>query len=323
VERLELRRPQGWSPSRPQPLAQLDPGLEREADTLSPRLGEGASAALRPAAASSPSGAAFEETAFGFDFSGVRVHADRESAELADALNADAFTVGRDVYLGAGKLQPGSTESDRLLGHELAHVAQQSRLGTALQPKLKITGTKGDVARVMALLDTGLRGFRVSIDASGAVSIVKNFVELDPDPQQKALSDRLGTIINDAAEVVMTVSAGSKTIVGSYATGDIDISDIEQLGVSALIHEIQEQYEKQVKGVAFGSETTGAHAEGIKAESEVIGAKRGAQKVVSSTTNPDGTLDMVVEIPYTFPDGTTKTKVLTLKKNNVVSATWK
>ena len=62
---------------------------------------------------------------------------------MAEALNADAFTVGRDIYFGAGKLQPRTTESDRLLAHELAHVVQQSHTGPALQPKLKITGKEG------------------------------------------------------------------------------------------------------------------------------------------------------------------------------------
>lgn len=242
---------------------------------------------------------------------------------MADALNADAFTVGRDIYFGAGKWQPRTTESDRLLGHELAHVAQQSRTGPALQRKLKITGKAGDVSRAITLLNSGLQMYRVSVDASGDVSIIKNSVELSPNAQQQALADRLSTIINDPKDVIMTVSAGSKTIVGSYVTGDFDIADIEAIGVSALIHEIEEQYQKQVKGLAMGSETTGAHAEGIKAESEVMGAKRGAQQIISSKANADGTLDLVAEIPYTYPDGKVKTMVLTIIKNNVVSVTWR
>jgi hypothetical protein len=271
----------------------------------------------------SPHERALLEPRLGQDFSRVRLHADARSAEMAEALNAEAFTVGPDIYFGAGKLQPGTKESDRLLGHELAHVAQQSRTGLALQPKLKITGKAGDVSRAITLLNSGLRQYRVSVDKSGNVSITQNSVELDPNAQQKALADRLSTIINDPKDVIMTVSAGSKTLVGSYATGDIDITDIEAIGAGALIHEIEEQYQKQVKGVGYGSETTGAHGEGIKAESEVKGAKRGAQKVISSTTNADGTLDAVVEIPHTFPDGKVKTMVMTIKSNNVVSVTWK
>ena len=265
----------------------------------------------------------FFEQRLGHDFSQVRLHSDNSSAEMAAALNADAFTVGRDVYFGAGKLQPRTIESKRLLAHELAHVVQQSRTRLALQPKLKITGKTGDVSRAITLLNSGLRQYRVSVDKSGDVRITQNLVELDPDPQQKALADRLTTIISDAKDVIMTVSAGSKTLGGSYATGDFDIADLETYGIGGLIHEIEEQYQKQVKGLAFGSETTGAHSEAMKAESEVSGAKRGAQKIISSTANADGTLDAVIEVLQTFPDGKVKTMVTTIKSNNIVSVTWK
>jgi hypothetical protein len=263
------------------------------------------------------------EPRFGQDFSGIRIHADARSAEMADALNAEAFTVGHNVYFGSGRLQPQTREWDQLLAHELAHITQQSRTGPALQPKLKMTGKANNVARTITLLNSGLRGYRVSVDKSGDVTIIENFVELPPDAQQQALANRLTNIISDPKDVIMTISAGSQTLVGSYETGDIDIADIEAIGVSALIHEIEEQYQKQAKGVAFGSETTGAHGEGIKAESEVKGAKRGAQKVISSKSNADGTFDAVIEIPYTYPDGTMKTMVMTITKDNVTSVTWK
>lgn len=86
---------------------------------------------------------------------------------------------------------------------------------------------------------------------------------------------------------------------------------------------IEEQYQKQVKGLAFGPETTGANGEAIKAELEVTGAKRGAQKVISSTANSDGTINAVVEIPFTSPDGSVRTMDMTISKNNIASVTWR
>jgi hypothetical protein len=265
----------------------------------------------------------FLETRFGHDFSHVRIHADSRSAEMADALNADAFTVGSDIYLGAAKLQPWTTESDRLLAHELVHVMQQSHTGPALQPKLKITGKAADITRVITLLNSQLFGHAVSVDKAGNVSIVKNKAIGPPSTEQQAAASKLTTVINDPKDVIMTVSAGSKTIGGNYATGDFDIADLETYGVAGLVHEIEEQFQKQVKGLAFGTETTGAHSEAIKAESEVRGAKRGAQKVISSTANLDGTLDAVIEIPHTFAGGKVKTMVMTVKRNDIVSVTWK
>ena len=266
---------------------------------------------------------AFFESRLGHDFSCVRIHADARSAGMTDALSADAFAVGRDIYFGAGKFQPRTKKSDRLLGHELAHVIQQSRTDPALQPKLKITGKAADVSRAITLLNNGLFQYSVSIDKSGNVSISSNKDVGPPSPEQQALANRLTKVINDPKDVVMTASAGSKTLGGSYATGDFDIADLETYGVAGLIHEIEEQYQKQVKGLAYGSETTGAHSKGIAAESEVRGAKRGPQKVISSTMNADGTLDAVIEIPHTYPDGKVKTMVMTVKRNNIESVTWK
>jgi outer membrane protein OmpA-like peptidoglycan-associated protein len=59
------------------------------------------------------------ETAFGADFSSVRIHDDSQSHRLAQSLGANAFTTGRDIYFNEGRY------SDRLLAHELTHVVQQ------------------------------------------------------------------------------------------------------------------------------------------------------------------------------------------------------
>ena len=62
---------------------------------------------------------------FGADFCDVRVHADQGAAESAHALNANAYTVGRDIVFGAGRYAPRSEAGLRLLTHELTHVLQQ------------------------------------------------------------------------------------------------------------------------------------------------------------------------------------------------------
>jgi hypothetical protein len=72
------------------------------------------------------------ESAFGGDFSGVRIHNDSTAASLSTQLNARAFTVGRDVAFGAGEYQPGTLIGDALIAHELAHVVQQEGGATSL-----------------------------------------------------------------------------------------------------------------------------------------------------------------------------------------------
>jgi hypothetical protein len=65
------------------------------------------------------------EQRFGHDFSRVRVHADAQASESARAVNALAYTVGRDIVFGAGMPLRGTTAGNRLLAHELTHVVQQ------------------------------------------------------------------------------------------------------------------------------------------------------------------------------------------------------
>lgn len=71
----------------------------------------------------------FFEPRFGYDFSGVRVHTGSQAAEATRSVNARAFTLGKNVVFGAGQYSPGTTGTKKLLGHELAHVVQQTLLG--------------------------------------------------------------------------------------------------------------------------------------------------------------------------------------------------
>ncbi len=70
------------------------------------------------------------EPRFGHDFGKVRVHADRQAGESAQALDARAYTVGTNVVFAPGQYAPGSPSTNALLAHELAHVVQQSAAPT-------------------------------------------------------------------------------------------------------------------------------------------------------------------------------------------------
>jgi len=71
------------------------------------------------------------ESRFGHDFSDVRVHADTRAMASADALDAKAYTVGRDLVFGDGSYRPETRSGALLLAHELTHVVQQRRGGPA------------------------------------------------------------------------------------------------------------------------------------------------------------------------------------------------
>lgn len=75
----------------------------------------------------------FFEKGFGQDFSGVRVHADKESDTLNRSLSARAFTIGSDIFFRSGEFQPEGQAGKELIAHELTHVVQQG--GSKVQKK--------------------------------------------------------------------------------------------------------------------------------------------------------------------------------------------
>jgi Domain of unknown function (DUF4157) len=83
----------------------------------------------------------FFEPRFGADFTGVRVHDDHRAHVLAERLDAQAFTVGSDIYFGAGRFAPETSPGRRLLAHELTHTVQQR--GGAAAPLIQRAGAGG------------------------------------------------------------------------------------------------------------------------------------------------------------------------------------
>jgi hypothetical protein len=62
---------------------------------------------------------------FGHDFSQVRVHTDAKAVASARAVQALAYTLGRDIVFDEGQYSPRTARGQRLLVHELTHVVQQ------------------------------------------------------------------------------------------------------------------------------------------------------------------------------------------------------
>ena len=71
------------------------------------------------------------ESRFGQDFTKVRVHSDPAAQRSARELRAHAYTVGKDIVFAPGRYSAGSSDGQRLIAHELAHVVQQGRAGSA------------------------------------------------------------------------------------------------------------------------------------------------------------------------------------------------
>lgn len=70
------------------------------------------------------------------DLSRVRIHADHDAAESAEALQAAAYTWKHNVVFAPGRFRPATPEGTTLLMHELVHVAQQRAAADRALPEI-------------------------------------------------------------------------------------------------------------------------------------------------------------------------------------------
>jgi len=108
---------------------QVSPFIQTKAENggaVSPAVAEGISATQGGGSAMNSSTKSFMESRFGNDFSDVRIHTGDYAVQMSKDLNAQAFTVGSDVYFNSGKYAPEQSDGKHLLAHELTHVVQQS-----------------------------------------------------------------------------------------------------------------------------------------------------------------------------------------------------
>lgn len=85
------------------------------------------------------------EGRLGHDFGHARIHTDRQSAESAAVVGANAYTVGSHVMFARSAYQPTTLGGRWLLAHELAHVAQQTtawQQGVTGGPSLSPSGLR-------------------------------------------------------------------------------------------------------------------------------------------------------------------------------------
>lgn len=99
--------------------------LKRESESVSSAAVEHALTDRSTGQALDPRTQLAMEAYLGFNLSNVRIHTDGRSEELAENLNANAFTRGSDIYFAPGSYQPQTRAGQQLLAHELTHAAQQ------------------------------------------------------------------------------------------------------------------------------------------------------------------------------------------------------
>jgi hypothetical protein len=104
------------------------------------------------------------------------VHSDEAAARSARSLDARAYTVGRDIVFGAGQYAPETERGQRLIAHELAHVAQQGASADAAGGPLRIGESSSAAEREAGRLSGAL----VSGQPAGPITAVPRQIQRQP-----------------------------------------------------------------------------------------------------------------------------------------------
>jgi hypothetical protein len=139
------------------------------------------------------------EPRFGADFGSVRVHTDAQAAESAQAINARAYTVGRDVVFGAGQYAPGTGAGRRLLAHELAHVVQQenSSVRTVQRDLKAYNKAKTETLPSGGVMSMSTTMMEMSAEAPGIRAALSNLIAKD---KVKEVTSKSGNVSWFAAQ---------------------------------------------------------------------------------------------------------------------------
>jgi pentapeptide MXKDX repeat protein len=108
---------------------------------------------------------------FGRDFSQVRVHQDARAAASAEAVGAQAYTVGRNIVFGEGRYAPQSSAGKELLAHELTHVVQQSAAGSGEIRALDVESSGERLERQAESVSRGILLDHVSTSSANTIPL--------------------------------------------------------------------------------------------------------------------------------------------------------
>jgi Domain of unknown function (DUF4157) len=186
------------------------------------------------------------ENAFGTDFGGVRVHTDSQAARAANDINAEAFTHGQDIFFGANRFQPDTSDGQRLLAHELTHTIQQRNSAPAPAAS-DLSISHPDDAQEVEAEQVANRVVARSMASPVSVSPVPP-VSVSPatsgqihrytwDDLENDVAD-VGESVSDVAQDVgSTVSSGVDTVVEGAAGAVQTVGEAAQEGLDWLATE--------------------------------------------------------------------------------------
>ena len=233
----------------------------------------------------------FMEERFGHDFSNVRVHRNDRADASARAVDALAYTVGRNIVFRGDAFAPDSIAGRRLLAHELAHVVQQGATSRTLQRapvaglevKGRQTGAGGDdvwpvfFERNGSTIDTD--GRLAVLLAGGGVDDKRNFDlkgyvsedEATTPAVGKTLADKRITRVDGALKDVGHVGKRNPQPLPDVGDGRLDYRNVRSVEITKA----------GAKAATPNCKKTAAQGPcGGKAETEFVATRKTAQGLI-------------------------------------------
>ncbi len=176
-----------------------------------------------------PTGTVIEmSNSFGYDFTKVKVHTDKNAEALSEQLRAQAFTYKGEIYFNKNKFNPATEQGKWLLAHELTHVIQQKNDLTKIQRK-DVPGISTPVPKDFTIK----KKEEVLIAAEGVVKGIKVIIKPDQSgevPIGKSAATRLNLSYVLPAP---TIKEGKVTKVNGKAVITLIVQTTYKEGVSA------------------------------------------------------------------------------------------
>ncbi|GLQ45815.1 hypothetical protein GCM10007862_08660 [Dyella lipolytica] len=192
------------------------------------------------------------------DFSDVRIHTGEQAARSADAMQAQAFTVGKDIVFGANQYQPDSASGQHLLAHELAHVAQPE--GSKSRDVSRSTDASEREADHAA--DAVMQGRSVAPRTAASATVQREPLQGADQAKHEPVLDRM----LDNASPFLAAAVGSTTLNG-FDTGKSDLkpAHITELQKTARnITVLLRQYPQSTVTVIGHTDTVGTEAHNLE-----------------------------------------------------------
>jgi hypothetical protein len=245
------------------------------------------------------------------------VHPKARPNPSARAAESTAGDTGAAARIMALQRTAGNRAVQRMVrGSERTGLGARTRppAGRTLARAFVARGSTADFATMVNRI-LGTKN-EIRINSSGVVSVHATNVKGPQTRDATELLNAIQTVIGDSRTTTIefihgatsTRASDTNVIVGNYALERVDLDDVGTFGFESshsemgdnaavqLIHEITEQYRKQVHGESFPV----AHQAGYRAQERLLGATLVRESPM--TPIPGGTLGEVTTT-YRYPNG--------------------